>query len=116
MRQTSKFVIAVLLGHISSAEASRQPIGAFEAERDNDGGYPSNFMGDTHKKFVNKYINKSNGAFNTQWQVDQADAAEAEADLKEASQKTKFKVPQGMIVDWTGDKFVHERPYCSVEL
>ena len=52
MRKTSKFVVAVLLGHISTIEASSQPIGAFEAERDNENGYPSSFIGDKHKKFV----------------------------------------------------------------
>jgi hypothetical protein len=36
--------------------------------------------------------------------------------LKKASKKKAFKVPPGMIVDWTGDKYVYERPYGSVNL
>ena len=87
MRKTSKFVIAVLLGHISTTEALSQPIGDFEADRDNESGYPSSFKSrDSHEKFVADYINKKSGAFITQFDVDQKAAAEAEADLKEASE------------------------------
>jgi hypothetical protein len=48
--------------------------------------------------------------------VDQADAAEAAEDFKEASEKTAFKVPKGMLNDWTGDRFLYERPYGAEAL
>ena len=68
-------------------------------------------MGDKNIKFVKNYINQKNGAFITQFDVDEKAAAKQEADLKKASEQKKFKVPPGMIVDWTGDKYVYVRPY-----
>ena len=73
-------------------------------------------MRDTHEKFVGDYINKKTGAFIIPFDVEEAHDAKAEADLKKASELTKFKVPQGMINDWTGNRFVYERPYGTVNL
>lgn len=102
---------------VQTEAENSQPIGDFEADRDNENGYPSSFKTrDTNEKFVNNYINKKNGAFITQFDVDQAADAKAEKELKEASEKTKFKVPSGMINDWTGNRFVYERPYGAVNL
>jgi hypothetical protein len=36
--------------------------------------------------------------------------------LDEANQKPKFKVPAGMLNDWTGDRFVYERPYGAANV
>lgn len=68
-------------------------------------------MRDTHEKFVGDYINKKTGAFNTPFDVEEAHDAKDEADLKKASEMTKFTVPRGMINDWTGNRFIYERPY-----
>ena len=116
MRNQSKFVIAVLLGHIE-ASALRQPTGAFESERDAEAGYPSAPFprgNDTIQAFVDQYVDKKNGAFITQFDVDAKNDAAAEAELERARKENKFNVPSWMTFDRDGDRFITDRPYGYV--
>lgn len=77
MKQTSQYVVALLLGATLNTQAHKteQPLGDYHADRDAANGYPALGSDKSDKKFVNQYIKPSTGSFRTQFLVDQDDAA-----------------------------------------
>ena len=55
---------------------------------------------------VKKHINEKTGSWKTAWEVEQEDSAEEEKKLQEASEKPYYTLPDELVNDWPGDRFV----------
>ena len=90
--------------------------GKFEMERDQKAKYPKDWtMAErpfhTENKevrdYVRQFIEKGTGRLRTEFEVDQDLDALAGKKLEEARAKPMFKVNDGMINDWPGDRFLN---------
>ena len=89
------------------SESGAQPTGAFEAERDAEAGYPAvhDVDKETHE-FIKSHIDTNSGRYKTTWEVQQDLDAEQEKKLQETYEKKRFEVPDYLVNDWTGHKYV----------
>ena len=89
---------------------------AAEQERDTEHGYPSAYKSNKElTETVQDWI-QGTGAFRNQFDVKAEEEYKLEKHLEETSKKPAFKVRSDMVNDWTGTKFVNERPYGAVNL
>ena len=89
---------------------------AAEEERDTEHGYPSAYKSNKElTETVGDWI-QGTGAFRNQFDVKAEEEYKLEKHLDETSKKPAFKVRSDMINDWTGTKFVNERPYGAVNV
>lgn len=59
---------------------------------------------------MNKYIEKGTGRFKTPFEVANEKAKKDQEDFEKAMKVKKFRVPDNMLNDWTGDRFM-EHPF-----
>ena len=95
---------------LTSAISLKYAYGDYEQERDAAAGYPSiENIGD-HKEFAELYIEKSTGRFKTPFEVANEKAVKDQEEFEKAMKVKKFRVPDNMLNDWTGHRFM-EHPF-----
>ena len=104
-----KLAVALLLGYTSAIDL-KYAYGDYEKERDAAAGYPSIENVGNHKDYATQYLDKSTGRFKTPFEVETEKAIALQKNLEAAAQVKRFVVPDNMINDWTGGRYV-KNPY-----
>ena len=74
-----------------------------------EGGYPHEVAEDIENvhKLVYDRFDPNQGRFKNEWEVKADKIRDEEHRLREAANKPAFKVPDSLIDDWTGQRFVN---------
>ena len=93
---------------VHQRKASEFPYGDAEKDRDAAAGHPQDgAIVAKHKKFVD-YMVGDNGHYLTPWEVGKREDAELEKAQQAAAKVPAYVVPDSVIDDWTGHKYVDQ--------
>jgi hypothetical protein len=109
-------------GKLQQKKASEFPYGDAEKDRDAAAGHPQDgAIVAKHKKFIDWMVG-DNGQYLTPWEVAKREDAALEKAQQAAANKPAYVVPDSVIDDWTGHKYVdkhygyHPKDAAAVQL